>query len=55
MVQELKSLVGLVSFGMIDMPRRRHVPQLTWDFTRKRYPNATIKKYNARFCVRGYQ
>ena len=27
----------------------------TWSFKVKRYPNGTIKKLKARFCVRGYE
>ena len=53
MVQELKSLAGLGSFGMVSRPRGANVLQSTWAFKRRRYPDGLLKKYKARFCVRG--
>ena len=55
MVQELKSLAGLGSFEMVPRPRGANVLQSTCAFKRKRYPDGLLKKYKARFCVRGYQ
>ena len=55
MVQELKSLAGLGSFEMVSRPRGANVLQSTWAFKRKRYPDGLLKKYKARFCVRGDQ
>ena len=55
MVKELKSLADLGSFEMVARPRGENVLQSTWAFKRKRYPDGTLKKYKARFCVRGDQ
>ena len=55
MVQELKYLVGLGSFEVIDIPRGGDVLQSTWVFKRKWYPDGTLKKYKSSFCIRGDQ
>ena len=55
MVKELKSLADLGSFEMVARPRGENVLQSTWAFKRKRYPDGALKKYKARFCVRGDQ
>ena len=55
MVMELKSLGELGSFKMIPRPRGANVLQSTWAFKRKRYLDGILRKYKARFCVRGDQ
>ena len=55
MGQELKALARLESFRIIARPRGDNILQSTWEFRRKRYPDGTLKKYKARFCVRGDQ
>ena len=54
-VEELKSLRDLGSFKMVPRPRGSNVLQSTWAFKKKRYPDGDLKKYKARFCVRGDQ
>jgi hypothetical protein len=55
MVKELKSLRDLGSFKMVSRPRGANVLQSTWAFRKKRYPDGHLKKFKARFCVRGDQ
>ena len=55
MVKELKSLGNLGSFKMIKRPSGANILDSTWAFRRKRYPDGSLKKYKARFCVRGDQ
>ena len=55
MNKELKSLANLGSFEMVARPRGANILQSTWAFKRKRYPYGTLRKYKARFCVRGDQ
>ena len=40
---------------MVARPRGANTLQSTWDFKRKSYPDGNLKKYKARFCVRGDQ
>ena len=53
MVQELKSLRDLGSFKMVSRPRGANILMSTWAFKKKRYPDGALKKFKARFCVRG--
>ena len=55
MTKELKSMADLRSFDMIPRPRGANILQSTWSFKRKRLPDESLKKYKARFCVRGDQ
>ena len=55
MVKELKSLGNLGSFKMIKRPSEGNILDSTWAFRKKRYPDGSLKKYKARFCVRGDQ
>ena len=55
MVKELKHFAGLGSFEMVARPRGENVLQSTWAFNKKRYPDGALKKFKARFCVRGDQ
>ena len=55
MFKELKSLVGLGSFRMVNIPIGTNLLQSTWTFRRKRYLNGALKKYKTRCCVRGDQ
>ena len=55
MIKELKSLRDLGSFKLVPRPRGSNVLQSTWAFKKKRYPDGDLKKYKARFCVRGDQ
>ena len=45
--------IGL--FKIVPRQRGSNVLQLTSDFKKKRYPDDELKKYKARFCVRGDQ
>ena len=55
MVKELKSLRDLGYFKMIARPRGANILASTWAFRKKRYPDGLLKKFKARFCVRGDQ
>ena len=54
-VKELKPLADLSSFKMVSRPRGGNVLQSTWVYKRKRYPDGSLRKYKAIFCVRGDQ
>ena len=53
---ELETLESLKSWDIV--PREAangyNILQSTWTFKRKRYPDGSVKKLKARFCVRGY-
>ena len=55
MDKELKTLADLGSFKMVQRPKGENILQSTWAFKRKRYPDGSLQKYKARFCVRGDQ
>ena len=55
MVKELKSLRDLGSFKMVSRPSGANILESTWAFKKKRYPDGALKKFKARFCVRGDQ
>ena len=55
MVKELKSLRDLESFKMVARLRGENILSSTWAFRKKRYPDGLLKKFKARFCVRGDQ
>ena len=55
MIKELKSLRDLGSFKMVSRPRGANILASTWAFKKKRFPDGALKKYKARFCVRGDQ
>jgi hypothetical protein len=52
MTKELKSLRDLGSFKIVNRPRGANILQSTWAFKKKRFPDGSLKKYKARFCVR---
>ena len=51
----LKILRDLGSFKIIARPRGANILMSTWEFKKKRYPDGALKKFKARFCVRGDQ
>ena len=53
MTKELKGMADLWSFEMVSRPRGANILQSSCAFKRKRFLNGTLKKYKARFCVRG--
>ena len=55
MTNKLKSLAELGSFEMVDRPRDAKILHSAWAFKRKRFPDSTLRKNKARFCVRGDQ
>ena len=55
MVSELKSVVNLRSFKMVNVPREANVLESTWVFKKKRYIDGELRKFNIRFCVWGDQ
>ena len=55
MIKEIKSLRDIGSFKMVSRPHGANILQSTWSFKKKRYPDGALKKYEARFCVRGDQ
>ena len=54
-VKEIKSLRDLGSFKMVPRPRGEKILASTWAFRKKIYPDGLLKKFKARFCVRGDQ
>ena len=40
---------------MIKRPGGANILDSTWAFRKKKYPDGSLKKYKARFCVRGDQ
>lgn len=55
MVKELENLRYLGPFKMAARPGGSNILTPTWDFCKKRYPDGALKKFKARFCVRGNQ
>ena len=55
MAKELKSLSKLGPYKMIKRPGGANILESIWAFRRKRYPDESLKKYKARFYVRGVQ
>ena len=55
MDKELKKLADLGSFKMVPQPRGENVLQSTWSFKRKLYPDDSLHKYKAQFCIQGNQ
>ena len=55
MVKELKILRDLGSLKMVARPRGANILTSTWTLRKKVYPDGLLKKFKARFCVRGYQ
>ena len=55
MVKELKYLGKIGYFKMIKRPGGANILYSTWAFRRKRYPEGSLKKYKAKFCMRGDQ
>ena len=43
------------AWDVVDRPTDKNVLDSTWAFKIKRYPDALIKKFKARFCARGDQ
>ena len=55
MVKELKRLRGLGSFKMVSRTSGANILASTWVSHKNRYPDGSLKKFTARFCVRGDQ
>ena len=55
MVKELKYLRDLGSFKMVVRLRGDNILASTWAFRKKRYSDGLLKKFKARFFVRGDQ
>jgi hypothetical protein len=54
-VKEIKTLEKMDCWDVVDCPEGLHTIDSTWVFKIKRYPRGLIKKFNARFSVRGDQ
>ena len=50
-VETLEEKMGC--WEVLPRPKDKNVLPGTWAFRRKRYPDGTVKKLKARFCVRG--
>ena len=55
MAKKLKALRDMGSFKMIKRPGGENILYPAWAFRKKRYPDGSLKKYKARFYVRGDQ
>jgi hypothetical protein len=54
MRSELSTLTGAKdAWDVVDREDWMHVLSSTWAFRCKRYPDGTVRKIKARFCVRG--
>ena len=56
MFDEIKTLEKLKTWNVIqksDVPSDQKVIPSTWAFKIKRYPDGRLRKFKARFCVRG--
>ena len=56
MYKEIKTLEKLKTWNVIqksDVPTDQKVIPSTWAFKIKRYPDGRLRKFKARFCVRG--
>jgi hypothetical protein len=54
-VKEIETLEKMGCWDVVDRPEGVHTIDSTWAFKIKRYPDGLIKKFKARFCVRGDQ
>ena len=52
-VTEIQTLEEMDAWDVVDRPTDKNVLDSTWAFKIKRYPDALIKKFKARFCARG--
>ena len=52
---EMQDLSKLNLFVMIDRTCGENIIESTWAFKKKRYPDGLLKKFKARFCVKGDQ
>ena len=52
---EIETLVGKDSWEVVDRTDEMNVLNSKWAFKCKRYPDGSIRKLKARFCVRGDQ
>ena len=53
METELKTLTGKESWIVVERKNGMNVLPSTWSFKCKRYPDGSVRKLKARFCVRG--
>ena len=53
MAVEIKELEGRHTWNIVPRPANVNILPGTWSFKRKRYPDGRIRKYKARYCVRG--
>ena len=54
-VKEIETLEKMGVWDVVDRPEGVNVIDSTWAFKLKRFPDGLIKKFKARFCVRGDQ
>ena len=54
-VKEIGTLEKTGVWDVVDRPEGVNVIDSTWAFKLKRFPDGLIKKFKARFCVRGDQ
>ena len=54
-VKEIETLEKMGVWEVVDRPEGANVIDSTWAFRIKRFPDGLIKKFKARFCVRGDQ
>jgi len=54
-VKEIQTLEKMGVWEVVDRPEGANVIDSTWAFRIKRFPDGLIKKFKARFCVRGDQ
>ncbi|MGH7954829.1 MAG: reverse transcriptase domain-containing protein, partial [Gloeomargaritales cyanobacterium] len=53
MRKEIDELTKQRTWEVVDRPKNKTVLPGTWAFKIKRYPDGRVRKYKARFCVRG--
>ncbi|MGH7974287.1 MAG: reverse transcriptase domain-containing protein [bacterium] len=53
MFTEIEELEAKKTWSLVNRPKGKTVLPGTWAFKIKRYPDGRIRKYKARFCVRG--
>ena len=52
---EIETLEGMEAWEVVDEKEDMNVIDSTWAFKVNRFPDGLIKKFKARFCVRGDQ
>ena len=54
-MKEIETLEKIGAWDVVDQPEGANAVDSTWAFEIKCYPDGLIKKFKARFCVRGDQ